>query len=175
MILGVIALIVVGPKELPALLRTIGRYTGFLKKQAAEFRSHFDQAMREAELDQIKRDVESFKADITSTVEATTRTLTDEIDSAKRHLEIPELDDPDAHDANGIPIQKQAGVLPAPAAEAAKPAQSGAATVTDAPAAVAAAAGGGGGAPDAVAAGGTPGEAARDVAAAKTSRAEPRA
>ena len=96
-VLGVIALIVVGPKELPALLRTIGRYTGFLKKQASEFRAQFDQAMREAELDQIKKDVQSFKDDITSTVQATTKTLTDEIDSAKRQLEIPELDDPDAH------------------------------------------------------------------------------
>ncbi|MBL8566928.1 MAG: twin-arginine translocase subunit TatB [Hyphomicrobiaceae bacterium] len=115
-VLGVIALIVVGPKELPALLRTIGRYTGFLKKQASEFRSQFDQAMREAELDQIKKDVQSFKDDITSTVQATTKTLTDEIDSAKRHLEIPELDDPDAHDADGMPIQKSRATVDAPAA-----------------------------------------------------------
>ncbi len=121
-VLGVIALIVVGPKELPALLRTIGRYTGFLKKQASEFRAQFDQAMREAELDQIKKDVQSFKDDITSTVQATTKTLTDEIDSAKRQLEIPELDDPDAHDADGMPIQKPRAASPPPAAAVPPPA-----------------------------------------------------
>lgn len=107
MILGIVALIVVGPKDLPILLRTIGRYTGMLKKQASEFRHQFDEAMREAELDQLRKDVTSFKEDIESTVRDTTRSVSDEMQVARRSLEIPELDDdPDAHDANGIPIQR---------------------------------------------------------------------
>lgn len=64
MILGVIALIVVGPKELPAMLRTLGRYAGVLKRQAAEFRQHFDQALKEAELDQLKNDLTGFKSEM---------------------------------------------------------------------------------------------------------------
>ena len=108
MILGIVALIVVGPKDLPILLRTIGRYTGMLKKQASEFRHQFDEAIREAELDQLKKDVTSFKDDMESAVRDSARSFNDEMDSAKRQLEIPELDDPDAHDANGIPIHRPA-------------------------------------------------------------------
>jgi sec-independent protein translocase protein TatB len=51
LIIAVIAVLVVGPKELPGMLRTMGRYAGKMRKVAGEFRAQFDQAMREAELD----------------------------------------------------------------------------------------------------------------------------
>ena len=50
LILGIVALLVIGPKDLPALLRTIGKYMGIIKRQAADFRAQFDEAMRESEL-----------------------------------------------------------------------------------------------------------------------------
>src|SRR5262250_2696688 len=59
LILGIVALLVIGPKDLPALLRTIGKYVGIIKRQAAEFRAHFDEAMRESELAELKKSVES--------------------------------------------------------------------------------------------------------------------
>src|SRR6516165_11900115 len=59
LILGVVALLVIGPKDLPALLRTLGRYMGIIKRQAAEFRAQFDEAMRESELEHLKREVET--------------------------------------------------------------------------------------------------------------------
>ena len=59
LILGIVALLVIGPKDLPALLRTIGKYMGIIKRQAAEFRAQFDEAMRESELADLKKDVES--------------------------------------------------------------------------------------------------------------------
>jgi Tat protein translocase TatB subunit len=59
LILGVVALIVIGPKDLPILLRTIGKYMGMMRRQANEFRAQFDEAMRETELEQIKKDVEN--------------------------------------------------------------------------------------------------------------------
>lgn len=59
LILGLVALMVIGPKDLPALLRTIGKYVGIVKKHANDFRAQFDEAMRESELDQIKRDAEA--------------------------------------------------------------------------------------------------------------------
>ena len=59
LILGIVALLVIGPKDLPALLRTIGKYVGIIKRQAAEFRAQFDEAMRESELADLKKDVES--------------------------------------------------------------------------------------------------------------------
>ena len=69
LILGVVALLVVGPKDLPALLRTVGRYMGIIKRHAAEFRAQFDEAMREAELEQLKKEVEG----LGSTAEAQMR------------------------------------------------------------------------------------------------------
>ncbi len=50
---------VIGPKDLPALLRTIGKYIGIIKRHANDFRALFDEAMRESELEQIKRDAEA--------------------------------------------------------------------------------------------------------------------
>ena len=55
LILGIVALLVIGPKDLPALLRTIGKYMGIIKRQAAEFRAQFDEAMRESELHELKK------------------------------------------------------------------------------------------------------------------------
>lgn len=59
LILGLVALMVIGPKDLPALLRTIGKYIGIIKRHANDFRAQFDEAMRESELEQIKRDAEA--------------------------------------------------------------------------------------------------------------------
>jgi sec-independent protein translocase protein TatB len=59
LILGIVALLVIGPKDLPALLRTIGKYVGIIKRQAAEFRAQFDEAMRESELADLRKDVEA--------------------------------------------------------------------------------------------------------------------
>ena len=59
LLLGIIALLVVGPKELPGLLRTIGKYVGMIKRQAAEFRTQFDDAMRDSEIADLKKQVEN--------------------------------------------------------------------------------------------------------------------
>jgi sec-independent protein translocase protein TatB len=70
LILGIVALLVIGPKELPALLRTIGKYVGIIKRQAAEFRAQFDEAMRESELADLRRDVETFGREAEQTMRA---------------------------------------------------------------------------------------------------------
>jgi sec-independent protein translocase protein TatB len=75
MVVGVVALLVVGPKELPALLRTIGRYAGMIKHQAAEFRAQFDEAMRESELEQLKKEVENAGRDMAATVREAGRSV----------------------------------------------------------------------------------------------------
>jgi len=87
LIIGIVALLVVGPKELPALLRTIGRYAGMVKRQAAEFRAQFDEAMRETELEQLKRDVENIKADTEATLREAEHSVETEIGDAKRELD----------------------------------------------------------------------------------------
>ncbi len=59
LVFAVVTLIFVGPKELPVLMRTVGRYVGILRRQADEFRSHFDAAMQEAEIDKMQTELES--------------------------------------------------------------------------------------------------------------------
>ena len=86
LVLGVIALIFVGPKELPGLLRTIGRYAGILRRQASEFRSHFDQALKEAELDQLKTDITGFKSEIEGAARDAMRTAEKQAESADRAM-----------------------------------------------------------------------------------------
>jgi sec-independent protein translocase protein TatB len=55
LVIGIVALVVIGPKELPGLLRTAGNAMNKVRRMAAEFRGQFDEAMREAELDQAKK------------------------------------------------------------------------------------------------------------------------
>ncbi|KAA1176730.1 twin-arginine translocase subunit TatB [Rhizobium tropici] len=56
-VIAVVALVVIGPKELPATLRTIGKMTARARKVAGEFRAQFDEAMREAELDDVRQTI----------------------------------------------------------------------------------------------------------------------
>ena len=79
LLLAVIALLVVGPKDLPALLRTVGRYMGMIKRQAAEFRSQFDEAMRETELADLKKQVDEFSREAESAVREAETTLNREV------------------------------------------------------------------------------------------------
>ena len=82
LILAVVALIVVGPKDLPILLRTVGKYLGFVRRQAAEFRQHFDEALREAELDQLKNEFDSVSREVRETVAAGSRAMDTQIEAA---------------------------------------------------------------------------------------------
>jgi sec-independent protein translocase protein TatB len=58
-IIAVIALIVIGPKELPAVLRTVGQWMGKIRRMAAEFQNQFQEAMREAEMADLKKHVDT--------------------------------------------------------------------------------------------------------------------
>ena len=58
-LIGVIALIVIGPKELPAVLRAVGQWTTKIRRMAAEFQSQFQEAMREAEMADLKKEVDN--------------------------------------------------------------------------------------------------------------------
>jgi len=57
-IIGVVALIAIGPKELPGVLRTVGQYMGKIRRMASEFQSQFQEAMREAEMADLKKSVD---------------------------------------------------------------------------------------------------------------------
>ncbi len=61
-VIGVVALIVIGPKELPGVLRMIGQWTGKMRRMAAEFQGQFQEAMREAEMADLKKHVDDIKS-----------------------------------------------------------------------------------------------------------------
>lgn len=61
LVIAVLAILVVGPKELPGMLRTFGRMIGKLRRTADEFRKHFDDAIREAGGEEFQREMKSLK------------------------------------------------------------------------------------------------------------------
>ena len=65
MILGAVALIVVGPKDLPVLMRKVGQFVARMRAMAAEFRASFDEIARQSELDELRREVEAMRASVT--------------------------------------------------------------------------------------------------------------
>jgi sec-independent protein translocase protein TatB len=69
LVIGVVALIAIGPKELPGVLRMVGQWMGKARKMAAEFQGQFNEAMREAEMADLKKtfdDVRDAAKDLTS-------------------------------------------------------------------------------------------------------------
>lgn len=64
MILGAVALIVVGPKDLPILMRKVGQFVARMRAMAAEFRASFDEIARQSELDELRREVEAMRATV---------------------------------------------------------------------------------------------------------------
>lgn len=87
LILALVALVVVGPKDLPVLLRTIGKYIGMIRRQATEFRSYFDEAMKEQELATLRAEMEAMKRDVQETVSSAGRALENDIATTKTGIE----------------------------------------------------------------------------------------
>jgi len=57
LVIGIILIVVVGPKDLPPMLRAFGRMTGTLRKMAGEFRTQFDEALRETEMEEVRKTI----------------------------------------------------------------------------------------------------------------------
>ena len=57
-----VALIVVGPKDLPIMMRKVGRFVAHMRGMAAEFRASFDEMARQSELDELRKEVEAMRS-----------------------------------------------------------------------------------------------------------------
>ena len=64
LLIGIVALIVIGPKELPGVMRTMGQWTRKLRGMASDFQHQFQEAMREAEMTDLKKQVDDMAHDI---------------------------------------------------------------------------------------------------------------
>jgi sec-independent protein translocase protein TatB len=60
-VIAVVALIAIGPKELPGVLRMVGQWMGKARRMAAEFQGQFQEAMREAEMADLKKTFDEVK------------------------------------------------------------------------------------------------------------------
>lgn len=116
LLLAIVALLVIGPKDFPVLLRTIGKYVGIVRGYAKEFRAQWDEAVRDSELSQLKKDVENIAQETEASLSATGQSVEKSFADARQGVEGALGPDPLAHDANGLPA---ATSQPAPAEAAA--------------------------------------------------------
>jgi len=61
LLVGIVALIIVGPKDLPKMFRVVGKYVGRAKEMARDFQKSFEDAAKESGFDDIKRNFDSVK------------------------------------------------------------------------------------------------------------------
>lgn len=67
-LIGAVALVVIGPKDLPKALRTVGQTVGRIRRMASEFQGQFNEAMREAELADLKKQVEDVGGSVSNSL-----------------------------------------------------------------------------------------------------------
>ena len=144
LLIGVVALIVIGPKELPGVLRTLGQWTRKVRSMANDFQNQFKEAMREAEMADLKKEVDDMAQglgkfdpvkDVRDNVEAMSKDLEKSLDGPPKPEAKPETE-PEAAAADAAPSGEPASTVPAadaptalaataePAAAAAEPAAS---------------------------------------------------
>jgi sec-independent protein translocase protein TatB len=63
-VIGIVALLVVGPKDLPVLLRKVGQWMSKIRGLAAEFKSSFSEMARQSELDDLRKEVEALRSGV---------------------------------------------------------------------------------------------------------------
>src|SRR6188474_2665067 len=102
-VIGIVALIAIGPKELPGVLRTVGQYMGKVRRMASEFQGQFQEAMREAEMADIKKSVDEM-------TESATKNFTDfdPIGSVRKEIESLSADPFDTASKDSTPTTASA-------------------------------------------------------------------
>jgi sec-independent protein translocase protein TatB len=115
LLIGIVALIAIGPKELPGALRTLGQWITKVRRMATEFQNQFQDAIREAELAELKKEVDEM------TAKASSFTQFDPIAEMGRDIEksvgeFPSLDTPAA-----TPVASAPAAIPDADATAALP------------------------------------------------------
>jgi len=118
-VVAVVAIIVIGPKDLPRVLRAFGKTVAKMRGMAREFQGHLDSAMKEAGVDEVKKEFDNIKnsANIIEPVKKTVvnETKKQEDDFKKLFGEVPDANAPRA-DAPKADVAKVDPPRPADAA-----------------------------------------------------------
>jgi sec-independent protein translocase protein TatB len=105
-VIAVVALIAIGPKELPGVLRMVGQWMGKARKMASEFQGQFQEAMREAEMADLKKSFDEVKEAATGFTSGNLMTsLEKDVGNA---LRIEDVDKPPASTADASTIDAPA-------------------------------------------------------------------
>jgi sec-independent protein translocase protein TatB len=67
LVVAIVAIVVVGPKDLPKLMRTFGFYAGKVRRMAGDFQRQFNDAMAESEADEVRKNLEAIRANMGTT------------------------------------------------------------------------------------------------------------
>jgi sec-independent protein translocase protein TatB len=135
LIVAVVAIVVIGPKEMPAMLRSLGRIVGKLRRHADEFRRQFDESMREAGGEDLKRELDQLRYNnplnqIRNTIEEAAREVTHPPVSLEAPTSTPQAP------ATPVAASGETGAVPvaaaAPAVAAVEPAPASAPAATPA-------------------------------------------
>jgi len=128
LLVAVVAIVVIGPKDLPRAMRSVGQWTSRVKRMAGDFQRQFNEAVREAELEDVKNEVAKLKkldpmADIKKTIAKADTDLKGEIKKVDDSV-AASLAKPDA--VNPVPksppeSEAAAAVSASPPADAALP------------------------------------------------------
>lgn len=106
LVIVVVAIVVVGPKELPKLMGTFGHYAGKLRRAAADFQRQFNDAMRDTEIAEVKKAMDAVRAETVS---------------LDQPVMLPKLETPPANPPSTAAPAAPAASLSPPAAPAASP------------------------------------------------------
>src|SRR5262245_28248733 len=144
LLIGVVALIAIGPKELPGALRAAGQWMGKIRRMASEFQSQFQDAMREAELADLKKEVDDMTSqaskmanfdpldDVRKEIEATQRSVENSMSGLPADDETAPAAPVSAQSSSGGPDAPHADAQPASAAGAPASAEPTATAIADA-------------------------------------------
>jgi sec-independent protein translocase protein TatB len=112
-VIAVVALIAIGPKELPGVLRMVGQWMGKARKMASEFQGQFQEAMREAEMADLKKSFDEVKEAATGLTSGNIMTsLQKDVGDA---LKIDDIDKPNLDVAGDTQIASAIGEPTTPA------------------------------------------------------------
>ena len=104
-VIAVVALIAIGPKELPGVLRMVGQWMGKARKMAGEFQGQFQEAMREAEMADLKKSFDEVKDAATGLTSGNIMTsLQKDVGDALRIDDIDKPVDAQIASATGEPV-----------------------------------------------------------------------
>lgn len=136
LVIGLVALLVVGPKDLPLLMRKVGKAMGKARAMANEFRSSFDEMARQSELDELRKEVEALRTGqgmvpLGAEADAAFRDIRNDLNKPLYEAEKPALTGPDEW-PDGAPVMEplEPAAEPKPKAKAKPRARSTAAAKT---------------------------------------------